>query len=934
MPFDEQRRHRFERRSVTGLAIRSYTARQNAYRENPNQSVILEMDGGPERVLPRADRAGRAKAPLRSADLLRGSHNLFTGPFPKEGYQWHRLVPLAASSVRGTLHARDSARAARMCTCARGRRTATWPGPAPYSSTTASRSMKIASIEVIPVRLPMKGVLTLPRGPSRTLEEGKRVALVKMTDSDGNVGWGEAGPSRRWSAETLESCVSSLRQYLAPAVIGHDLFDIAGLHARMNQELAVGMDPGQPIAKCAIDLAVHDLIGKRLGIPVQSWLGAKRVDSVPLARLVSAATPGGAQMTGRARRGLRGFKVKVGHHKALDADIVAAVVAAAEGGYVWADANQGYTLEEAIRMARAFEKLGITLFEQPVAMSDIYGMKKLLSATGLTIALDEGAIGLPFVIELIRREAVEGLAIKVSKVGGLHYARQMCDLALNTGLTLIGSGLMDAPIGFAASVHLFAAYGITLPVDLNGPQFIAEDYLAEPSRSANRWRTSRTGRAWASPSMKPRSRAFALPLHDLGLGMRRFLALLCCAVRCSRRPRRLAGYPTKPVKLVVAFPPGGSTDIAARRGGCQAGGKMAQPVVVENRPGAGGNLGSGDGGKVAARWLHAAVGDHGAVDRPTVFDKLPYDALKDLAPVTMVSTIPNVLVVNPNVPAKTIGEFIAHAKANPGKLNFSAPGASSGQRMTFELIKQVTGTDIVMVAYAGGAPALQAVLGGQVEAMIVNVVEAAGHVKAGKLRAGRSHGPGIPPARSADPRRDGGARPGHFVLAGPARAGRHAARCVQVTRRDLTAVLAMPDVREKLAGLGMDIVPGTPEEFGKFLQARRSRPGGASARPPASNPNDHHYADPHVENACPFRVHHRVHLGDAACRRAVLSQSAGQAAGRISAGRLDGSGGTGAREPGSRSRRARRSSSRTASAPAATSRPRRWRGRRPTATHC
>jgi muconate cycloisomerase len=84
------------------------------------------------------------------------------------------------------------------------------------------------------------------------------------------------------------------------------------------------------------------------------------------------------------------------------------------------------------------------------------------------------------VIDMLRRDAVEGLAIKVSKVGGLHYARQMCDLALNAGLTLIGSGLMDAPIGFAASVHLFAAYGIKLPVDLNGPQFIAEDYLAEP----------------------------------------------------------------------------------------------------------------------------------------------------------------------------------------------------------------------------------------------------------------------------------------------------------------------------------------------------------------------------------------------------------------------------------------------------------------------
>lgn len=342
--------------------------------------------------------------------------------------------------------------------------------------------MRIERIEVFPVRLPMKAVLTLPRGPSRTLEEGKRVVLVKITDADGNVGWGEAGPSRRWSAETLESCVSSIRAYLAPALAKHDVFDIAGAHAKMNAELAPGLDPGQPVAKGALDVALHDLLCRRLGIPLQAWLGAKRLDRVKLARLVSAATPEEAAritVAGRAE-GYQGFKVKVGHHKAIDAELVKAVIDAAPGATVWPDANQAYTLEEAVRMAKVFEKLGVTLFEQPVPMTDVYGMKKLLSASALTIALDEAAMGIPFVVELIRREAIEGLAIKVSKVGGIHYARQMCDLALNAGLKLIGSGLQDAPIGFAASVHLFAAYGISDPVDLNGPQFIAEDYLKTP----------------------------------------------------------------------------------------------------------------------------------------------------------------------------------------------------------------------------------------------------------------------------------------------------------------------------------------------------------------------------------------------------------------------------------------------------------------------
>jgi L-alanine-DL-glutamate epimerase-like enolase superfamily enzyme len=342
--------------------------------------------------------------------------------------------------------------------------------------------MKIERIEVFPVRMPLKAVLTLPKGATRTLEEGKRVALVKMTADDGTVGWGESGPSRRWSAETLESCVTSLRDYLAPSVIGHDPFDIAGLHQRMNQELAPGLDPGQPIAKNAIDVAAHDLICRKMGVNLQSYLGAKRLDRVSLARLVSAATPDEAARITRdaLAEGYRGFKVKVGHEPDHDADLVQAVIDAAEGGFVWPDANQGYTLEQALRFCRRVEPLGMTLFEQPVAMHDIYAMKKLLAATTMTIALDEAAIGIPFVIELIRREAIEGMAIKINKTGGIFYARQMCDLALNAGIKLVGSGLMDAPIGFAASVHLFAAYGIDLPVDLNGPQFIAEDYLARP----------------------------------------------------------------------------------------------------------------------------------------------------------------------------------------------------------------------------------------------------------------------------------------------------------------------------------------------------------------------------------------------------------------------------------------------------------------------
>lgn len=342
--------------------------------------------------------------------------------------------------------------------------------------------MQIKSIEVIPVRLPLKGVVTLSRGVSRTIEEGKQIILVKLTADDGTVGWGEAGPSRRWSAETTHSCYTTIKHYLAPVVVGRDPFDIAGLHEAMNTELAPGLDPGQPVAKAAIDLAVHDLVCKNLGINLQSWIGAKRADRIELSYLVSAPNPdeiAKVVQTG-LDQGFRSFKVKVGHDPEGDIANMRTAMEVARGCVVWPDANQGYTLDQALRAARGFEALDIELFEQPIPMTDVYGMKKLLSATSMNIALDEAAMGLPFVIELIRRDAVEGLVIKVNKVGGIYYGRQLCDLALNAGFKLIGSGLMDAPIGFAASVHLFAAYGIDFPVDLNGPQHIAEDYSAKP----------------------------------------------------------------------------------------------------------------------------------------------------------------------------------------------------------------------------------------------------------------------------------------------------------------------------------------------------------------------------------------------------------------------------------------------------------------------
>lgn len=301
--------------------------------------------------------------------------------------------------------------------------------------------------------------------------------------------------------------------------------------------------------------------------------------------------------------------------------------------------------------------------------------------------------------------------------------------------------------------------------------------------------------------------------------MRKFLlAILLLATAFLAQAQ--AHFPDRPVKLVVAFPPGGSTDVTARLLATKLAQKWGQPVVVENKPGAGANLGTAYVAKAPADGHTLLLATTALSISPSVFAQLQYDAVRDLAPVGMVSTIPNVLVVHPEVPAKTMQEFIAHVRANPGKLNFAAPGAASGQRMTFELVKQATGTDLVMVPYNGGAPALQAVLAGQVQAMIVNVVEATQHVRAGKLRAlavtTAQRAPMLPDvptlAETVAPQVDSFVWQALFAPAGTP------AAVLQKVSRDTAEALALPEVKDKLAGMGMAIVPGTPQALGDFLQ--------------------------------------------------------------------------------------------------------------------
>ena len=195
-------------------------------------------------------------------------------------------------------------------------------------------------------------------------------------------------------------------------------------------------------------------------------------------------------------------------------------------------------------------------------------------------------------------------------------------------------------------------------------------------------------------------------------------------------------FPNRPLRIINPFPPGGGVDITNRIVATKLTEVLGQQVVVENRAGAGGNVGAAIAAKSTPdgyTMFACGVASHGV--SPAIYKKLPFDAEKDLPPISMIGSTPNVLVVHPAVPAKTMAEYIAWAKAGAGKINYASPGIGTSPHMTMELFKTATGINMIHVAYKGGAPALQEVMGGHVPSMFGNLGEQLGAIKAGKTRA-------------------------------------------------------------------------------------------------------------------------------------------------------------------------------------------------------
>jgi tripartite-type tricarboxylate transporter receptor subunit TctC len=291
-------------------------------------------------------------------------------------------------------------------------------------------------------------------------------------------------------------------------------------------------------------------------------------------------------------------------------------------------------------------------------------------------------------------------------------------------------------------------------------------------------------------------------------------------------PVHAQSYPDKPIRLVIIFPPGGGIDTVGRIVGTKLSEILGQPVVPENRAGAGGNVGLDFVAKARPDGYTLAVGSESLVLSPSLYKNLNYDAVKDLQPVALMAQVPVVLLVRPDFPAKTLKELVDYAKANPGKVTYGTGGVGSAPHLGGELLKSLAGIDIVHVPYKGVVPALAGMMGGEVDLAFLTPAAAAPQVEAGKARAlavlGNARTPMLPDVPTAkEAGIDNLVVTGWYGLLAPAGTPK---AIVDRLNAEVTRITATPDIQDKIRKFGVEPVSGpTPEQFAEFIKAEIPR---------------------------------------------------------------------------------------------------------------
>jgi tripartite-type tricarboxylate transporter receptor subunit TctC len=304
----------------------------------------------------------------------------------------------------------------------------------------------------------------------------------------------------------------------------------------------------------------------------------------------------------------------------------------------------------------------------------------------------------------------------------------------------------------------------------------------------------------------------------------RFVSALATAAlfALAGAPVLAQGYPTKPIKFVVPYPPGGASDVTARILGQKLSEAYGQPVVIENRPGANGNIALEAVAKSAPDGYTIIMGNVGPnAINAGLYKSLPFDPIASFAPITLTSTVPIVLLVNPSLPVKDAKDLIAYIKANPGKTQFASGGNGSATHLTAEMFKSMAGLDILHVPYKGDAAAMTALMGGDVTMTFATIVAATPQIKGGRVKAigiaakqRAGSFPDVPTISDTGlPGFESTSWGGVLAPAGTPPA------VIASLHGEFAKILRMPDVKEKIAGLGADIVGSSPAEFGDYLKA-------------------------------------------------------------------------------------------------------------------
>jgi tripartite-type tricarboxylate transporter receptor subunit TctC len=293
------------------------------------------------------------------------------------------------------------------------------------------------------------------------------------------------------------------------------------------------------------------------------------------------------------------------------------------------------------------------------------------------------------------------------------------------------------------------------------------------------------------------------------------LALLLSALPALVPPAWAQAYPSRPVRLLVGYPPGGPTDLAARLAGQQLSEALGQPFIIDNRPGAGGTLAMGLLAQSTPDGYALGLGSNGELAiSPNLRASLPYDPLKSFIPISRIGASQLVLLVNPSVPAKTVKELVGLARGKPGSVNFASSGSGSTAHLSSELLKHMAGIDLVHVPYKGAAPAMADLMGGQVQMLITGFSGAVPFIKSGKLRGLASTGakrlvamPEMPTIAESVP---GYEVSSWYGVLAPARTP---APIIALLHRELAAMVKRPDVAERLTAMGIEAEGTSPAAF-------------------------------------------------------------------------------------------------------------------------